>query len=360
MSEHLLTLTRPSITKLTLVTDAWHPQVNGVVTTLSHLVAEMQKMGIKVDVIQPSDYPNLPLPTYPEIRWVRRAKGLEERILKFEPDAIHIATEGALGWKSRRIAKKHRLPFTTGYHTKYPEYIHKRFSWVPIPWVYRVLRYFHNAGQKTLVPTESLKTELLEKGFKHVGIMSRGVDTTLFNPNKQSDLGYTPPIYLYVGRIAPEKNLEAFLDLNLPGTKIVVGQGPDLDKLSIAYPSVQFVGPLQGEELARHYASADVFVFPSITDTFGVVNIEAIACGTPVAAFPVTGPKDIVKPGINGALNEDLQEAIEQALILDRTPIAQSIPEYTWEGAAKQFLGHLSPISRQPDPSLKNAHAETP
>lgn len=334
------------INRLTLVTDAWQPQVNGVVTTLNNIVNESRKRGIVVDVIHPNDYPNFPLPTYPEIRLVRKAKGLEKRLLEFKPDAIHIATEGTLGWKVRQIALKHQLPFTSGYHTKYPEYIHKRFPFIPANWIYNILRRFHNASKRTLVPAQSILDELHTKGFNDLALMSRGVDTDTFHPGQKADLGFTKPIYLYVGRVAPEKNLETFLDLELPGTKIIVGKGPDLNKLITAYPSVQFVGAKYGEELARYYASADVFVFPSLTDTFGVVNIEAIASGTPVAAYPVTGPKDIIKPGLNGYLDEDLQTAINQALNIDRKPIAKSIPEFTWQGATTQFLANLHPIKK--------------
>ncbi|WP_319379904.1 glycosyltransferase family 1 protein [Thiomicrorhabdus sp.] len=335
-----------AIRRLTLVSDAWQPQVNGVVTTLNHLVKELTAQGVEVDVIQPQPYPCFPLPTYPEIRLVRRAPDLEERLLDFQPDAIHIATEGTLGWAVRKLALKHGLPFTTGYHTKYPEYIHKRFPWIPESWVYRFLRRFHQPAQCTLVPGESILQELQEKGFHDLRLMSRGVDTDLFNPERRTDLGLPRPVMLYVGRVAPEKNLRAFLDLELPGTKLIVGKGPDLDVLQNAYPEVKFVGAKRGEELAKYYASADVFVFPSKTDTFGVVNLEAIASGTPVAAFPVTGPKDILKEGVNGCLSENLDEAISAALQLDRKPIAASIPEFRWPHAAKQFLQNLAPIKQ--------------
>ncbi|WP_228767035.1 glycosyltransferase family 4 protein [Thiomicrorhabdus heinhorstiae] len=335
-----------SIRRLTLVSDAWQPQVNGVVTTLNHLVKELTAQGVEVDVIQPQPYPCFPLPTYPEIRLVRRAPALEERLLNFRPDAIHIATEGTLGWAVRKLALKHGLPFTSGYHTKYPEYIHKRFPWIPESWVYKFLKRFHSPAQRTLVPGESIQQELQGKGFKDLRLMSRGVDTDLFNPERRSDLGLPRPIMLYVGRVAPEKNLREFLDLDLPGSKLIVGKGPELDVLQNAYPEAVFVGAKRGEELAKYYASADVFVFPSKTDTFGVVNLEAIASGTPVAAFPVTGPKDILKEGVNGCLNEDLGVAITQALKLDREPIAESIPEFRWPHAAKQFLQNLAPIKK--------------
>jgi len=325
------------------VTDAWKPQVNGVVTTLSQLVKHLKGLEIDVDVIEPNDYQHIPLPTYAEIPLVLRSKGLEKRILQFEPHAIHIATEGGLGWKARRIALKHKLPFTTAYHTKYPEYIHERFP-IPKSWIYAILRQFHHPAKNTFVPAPSILKELKQQGFANTVLMSRGVDTEHLNPQAAIDLGFKKPIYLYVGRIAPEKNIRQFLDLTLPGQKVVVGKGPDLSKLQQRYPEVVFAGPKYGQELAHYYASADVFVFPSLTDTFGVVNLEAIACGTPVAAFPVTGPKDIIKNGINGILHKDLRFAIEQALTLKKHPekIAHSIPEYTWQGATQQFLNHLA------------------
>lgn len=336
---------KPTIQRLTLVTDAWQPQVNGVVTTLTQLVTHLRNQHIEVDVVEPNDYQHLPLPTYPEIPLVWRSKGLENRILSFQPHAIHIATEGALGWKARRIAMKHRLPFTSAYHTKYPEYIHARFP-IPKKWIYAILRRFHGHAKRTLAPAPSVLNELKSQGFPKAVLMSRGVDTNIFNPQARTDLGYKTPIYLYVGRIAPEKNIRSFLELNLNGQKVVVGKGPDLAVLEKNYPDVDFVGPKSGRELASYFASADVFVFPSLTDTFGVVNLEAIACGTPVAAFPVTGPKDIVTPGVNGYLNADLAMAIQQALELKTHPkkIAESIPTYTWQGATKQFLSHLAVI----------------
>lgn len=342
----MLDFNASNIQRITLVTDAWKPQVNGVVTTLSQLVSHLRKKQIEIDVIKPNDYPHFPMPTYPEIPWVWKSKGLEDRILKFRPDAIHSATEGALGWKARRIALKHKLPYTSAYHTKYPEYIHARFP-IPKKWIYALLRRFHGSAERTLVPAPSILNELKAQGFTKVSLMSRGVDTELLNPQAATDLGFQSPLFLYVGRIAPEKNLRSFLDLSLPGQKIVVGKGPDLKSLQQAYPDVAFVGAKQGRELASYYASADVFVFPSLTDTFGIVNLEAIACGTPVAAFPVTGPQDIISQGINGVLNEDLSLAIEQALILKKNPekIAHSIPEYTWQAAAEQFLNHLTKIN---------------
>ncbi|QBZ83633.1 GDP-mannose-dependent alpha-mannosyltransferase [Hydrogenovibrio crunogenus] len=337
------------IQRLTLVSDAWQPQMNGVVTTLTQLVQQLHKSGVEVDVIHPNDYATMPLPTYPEIPFVWRAKDLEKRMTRFNPDAIHIATEGALGWRARRIALKNRLPFTTAYHTKYPEYIHERFP-IPARWIYHILKWFHRPAYNTFVPAPSILNELKRKGFPHLVLMTRGVNTELFNPNRalNQKQSQQTPCYLYVGRVAPEKNITAFLDLELPGQKIVVGKGPDLENLKKTYPDVDFVGPKEGSELAEYYANASVFVFPSLTDTFGVVNLEAIASGTPVAAFPVTGPKDIITQGVNGVLDHDLKTAIEKASLL-KTPnsIANSIPDYTWQAATQQFLNHLAIITKE-------------
>lgn len=333
------------IKRLTLVTDAWHPQVNGVVTTLSTLVKHLTEMGIAVDVIQPNDYPNVPLPSYPEIRLAVKTADLHQRIRNFNPDALHIATEGTLGWKARRFALKNNWPFTSSYHTQYPEYVRARWP-IPLKLSYAILKRFHSAASRTFVPSESMKALLEKAEFKNLVMMTRGVDNHIFNPQRQKDLGYPRPNMLYVGRVAPEKNIEAFLRLDLPGTKIIVGDGPQKAELQNKYPQVVFAGIQKGVELAEFYASADVFVFPSKTDTFGVVNIEAISCGTPVAAYPVTGPKDIITEGINGALDEDLEQAISSALNLSKNPeqIAASIPEYSWQTAAQQFLQNLAPI----------------
>ena len=340
---------KTAIKRITLVTDAWTPQINGVVTTLTTLVAQLKLHGFVIDVIQPQDYPNFPMPGYNEIRLVWKCKGIRARIQKFNPDAIHIATEGPLGWTVRNYALKNRIPFTSGYHTRYPEYIRARWP-IPTSWSYALFRYFHKPAQTTLVPGEGIKHDLQKQNFKHLSVMSRGVDTTIFNPTQKKafifDRPLEKPIMLSVGRVAPEKNLRAFLKIKRAGTKIVVGSGPELELLKIQFPEVVFVGAKQKQELAAFYAIADVFVFPSKTDTFGVVNIEAIACGTPVAAYPVTGPKDIITEGLNGSLSDTLETAIEEALKIDHSKIHTSIPEYTWEHASKQFLRMLSPINK--------------
>lgn len=332
--------------KLTLVTDAWEPQINGVVTTLMQLVKELEKKGVLVDVIHPNDYRTIPMPTYPEILLVWQSSGLKNRILNFKPDAVHIATEGSLGWKARGICLKAGLPFTTAYHTQYAEYVNKRIS-IPKSWVWSVLRRFHRPASITFVPAESIKTELEKQGFKNIVLMSRGVDTELFNPGQATDMVYERPIMLYVGRVAIEKNLEKFLSLDLPGSKLIVGRGPSIKHLAKKYPDVVFVGAKTGLDLAHYYASADVFVFPSLTDTFGIVNIEAIASGTPVAAYPVNGPKDIITQGLNGMLEEDLEQAIVAALKLNKDNISNSIPQYSWSNASEQFLNNLELIDKE-------------
>lgn len=337
-------MTFKPIQRLTLVTDAWHPQVNGVVTTLNQLVNQLRERGIDVDVIHPYDYDFFALPGYREIPLVWRAKNLQQRLLDFKPDAIHIATEGTLGWRVRRFALKHKLPFTSAYHTKYPEYLAKRLP-IRAVWVYRVLAKFHSAATRTFVPAQAILHELTQQRFRNLVVMSRGVDKKLFNPQQRDLLPYAKPIHLYVGRLAVEKNIEAFLALDLAGSKLVVGDGPAKHTLQKSYPDAIFVGAKHGQELAQFYAGADVMVFPSLTDTFGLVNIEAMACGTPVAAFPVTGPIDIITPGLNGALDNDLKQAIKQALSLPREPITQSVADYDWKHVADQFLENLAPIN---------------
>lgn len=336
-----------TIKRLLLVTDAWHPQVNGVVTTLNQLVNHLSGQGVQIEVVHPGDYDSFALPTYREIRWVWRAPGLKQRLLDFQPDAIHIATEGSLGWRVRRLARQLNLPFTSAYHTKYPEYIAKR---VPIPhaWTYAVLRRFHRPAQRTFVPAQTILEELQLNGFQRLTALSRGVDLTRFHPQQRQTLPYAKPILLYVGRLAVEKNIEAFLNADIAGTKLVIGDGPARTALEKRYPLAQFIGAKHSDELARYYASADVFVFPSRTDTFGLVNLEAIASGTPVAAYPVTGPKDIITQGVNGAMDESLEAAIEQALQLARgEAISQTVAHYRWQDVAERFLHQLAPITHE-------------
>ncbi|WP_006460807.1 glycosyltransferase family 4 protein [Thiomicrospira aerophila] len=342
--------------RIALVTDAWQPQVNGVVTTLTQLVNELRQQGHEVRVFHPYDYQTLPMPSYPSIPLVWWAKDFRRQLIEWQPDHLHIATEGPLGWRARSLARKQAWPFTTAYHTKYPEYVYARTR-LPLKLMYSLLRQFHAPAQTTFAPSDHLITELEQRGFKHLKRLSRGVDQTHFHPKKRQELPYLRPIYLYVGRIATEKNLASFLRLTLPGTQIVVGDGPDREYLSNRYPKAIFVGEKFGEELAQYYASADVFVFPSKTDTFGLVNIEAMASGTPVAAYPVTGPIDIVQNGVNGYLDDNLFEAITEALSVKRQKVRASVESFQWNSVTQDFLANLALIKHHPSP-LNQATAQ--
>jgi glycosyltransferase involved in cell wall biosynthesis len=327
--------------RILVATDAWHPQVNGVVRTYERLSEELKTLGVELCVLAPHEFYNLPCPTYPEIRlalpgWTRVARRFRELM----PDAVHIATEGPIGWMARRYCRARAIPFTTSFHTRFPEYLAQRFA-IPTAWTTAILRRFHNAGRGLMAATPSLAHELETHGFERVMPWTRGVDTDLFRPRPVRNFG-AGPVFLYVGRVSAEKNITAFLDLDLPGRKAVVGGGPQLAELQASYPHVLFTGKRTGEALAECYASADVFVFPSRTDTFGMVLLEAMASGLPVAAFPVTGPKDIVIPGETGVLSESLREAALSALRLDRQHIRAKAAEFGWEGAARLFLANIT------------------
>ncbi len=336
--------------KILLVTDAWHPQVNGVVRTLDQTVAQLRKRGHDVEVIAPSDgYFTIPLPTYPDIRLAPFAyRDVKRRMISFAPEAIHIATEGPLGQMAKALCVKWAMPFTTSYHTKFPEYVKARMPFIPMSWTYRFVRGFHNAGGRTMVTTDSMVEFLSKRGFTKLAPWARGVDTVLFNPDKKSapenlyaDL--ERPIWINVGRVAVEKNLKAFLDLELTGTKVVVGDGPQLAELKRTYPDAVFTGPKFGTELARHFADADVFVFPSRTDTFGLVIIEAMASGLPVAAYPVSGPIDIIPGSKSGIVDEDLLKACLQAQNLDSNDAISHSKEYSWTAVSDVFYSLLTP-----------------
>ncbi len=341
--------------RVVLVTDAWEPQVNGVVRTLSRVVAEFRDMGIEIEVISPYDgYRTFPLPTYPEIKLAIGAKkDIERRIQEFEPDAIHIATEGPLGWAARSICLKWNWPFTTSYHTKFPEYVNARLPFVPLKAGYWYMRRFHNSGGSLMVATQSMRDDLAARGFRNITPWTRGVDTELFHPSRRNaggDVyeGLQRPIFVNVGRIAVEKNIETMLELDLPGTTVLVGDGPQRAELERKYPDVVFAGPKFGEELARYFADADVFIFPSLTDTFGLVILEAMATGTPVAAFPAPGPRDII-PGSNaGAVGEDLQAAALACLELDRETVRAYAENFSWRACAEEFLRNLE-VPPQPE-----------
>ena len=338
--------------RVLIVSDAWYPQVNGVVRTLGTVTSELRAMGHVVEVIGPERFRSIPCPTYSEISLaLRPRRRLVQLIEAFRPTALHIATEGPLGMTARSWARRNSLRFTTSFHTRFPEYISARTG-IPVRPFYAWLRRFHAAGEGMMVATESLRMELGRRGFQHILPWSRGVDLDLFRPEPRDSWEDLPrPIFLYVGRVAVEKNIEAFLKLDLPGSKVVVGGGPQLGSIRRAYPHAHFTGPRFNENLARSYAGADVFVFPSRTDTFGLVLLEALACGTPVAAYPVTGPKDILTaaPGRIGALNEDLGIAAMEALEADRSTCRAHAEKYSWRACSELFLSQLVPLARGQD-----------
>jgi glycosyltransferase involved in cell wall biosynthesis len=329
--------------RILIVTDAWAPQVNGVVRTLETLGGTLREMGHAADFLTPEGFATVPMPTYPEIRLALPAPGqVAARIDAADADAIHIATEGPLGLVARRHCLARGLAFTTSYHTRFPEFVSARLP-LPQRWSYAALRRFHNAGAGTLVATPSLAAELADRGFTRLRPWTRGVDTALFHPDHRRDLGLPRPVFLNVGRVAVEKNLPAFLELDLPGSRVVVGDGPELERLRARFPDAHFLGTRRGADLAAVYASADVFVFPSRTDTFGNVILEALASGCPVAAFPVTGPRDILADGEGGVLSDDLRAAALAALALPRSAARSKALRYGWDACARQFLRHLVP-----------------
>ncbi len=333
--------------RILIVSDAWHPQVNGVVRTLSMIAEELTGLGHAIEVIGPDRFRTVALPTYASIR-VALAPGrrLTALIDAFQPDALHIATEGTLGHAARRWAMQRGMAFTTSFHTRFPEYLHARLR-LPTAWTYAWLRRFHNAGSAMMVATVSLRRELSMRGFRNVRDWTRGVDLTRFRPRSpdetHGDPAYSRPVFLYVGRVAVEKNVAAFLSLDLPGSKLVVGDGPQRAVLARSYPDAHFVGERHGVALARSYAGADVFVFPSLTDTFGLVLLESLASGTPIAAYPVTGPADILEgapPGV-GALDHDLRAAALRALDGDRSACRAHAERFSWRACADAFLANL-------------------
>ena len=338
--------------KILIVTDAWTPQMNGVVRTLTQTAENLRRAGHEVEVIAPSDgYWTMPLPTYPDIRLAPFAKrDIERRIVKFGPEAIHIATEGPLGQAARTLCLRWGMPFTTSYHTKFPEYIKARFPFVPLSLPYKFVRNFHNSGGRTMVTTPSMVEFLKQRGFTKLAAWARGVDTELFHPDKRKAATSADtykdlprPIWVNVGRIAVEKNMKAFLDLDLPGSKVIVGDGPQLKDLKRDYPKAHFTGAKFGDDLARHFADADVFVFPSKTDTFGLVIIEAMATGTPVAAYPVSGPIDIIPDSGAGVVDDDLHKACLAALDLPRKAARAHALKYSWEAVSDVFFNYLTP-----------------
>jgi glycosyltransferase involved in cell wall biosynthesis len=332
--------------RIAIVTDAWEPQVNGVVRTLQSVRRELEKRGHKVLVLSPDLFYSLPCPTYPEIRLALASVARVGAMLEeFSPAAIHLATEGPLCVAARRWCLRQHRPFTTAYHTQFPDYVSAR-SGVPAEWIWRYIKWFHEPSAAILASTPSIRQSLIDHGLDQVVHWGRGVALDLFhtgNAPHPAMAGLEGPIQLYVGRIAIEKNLEAFLASSHPGTKVLVGDGPARAALQARYPEAKFLGAMFGAELASAYAAADVFVFPSKTDTFGLVMIEALACGVPVAAYPVTGPIDVVTPE-TGALSDDLTVAIGEALTRDRAACAAYGRSFTWDASARQFLHALVPL----------------
>ena len=329
--------------RIALVTDAWRPQTNGVVTTLMRTLEGLERLGHMTRAIAPHEFRTVACPTYPEIRLALfPGRTLARTLAAFAPEALHIATEGPLGQAARGWCLREGMPFTTSYHTQFPQYVRARFP-IPESWSYAFLRRFHGAAQRVMVATPQVRRDLEQRGFRNLAMWTRGVDLELFRPRERDYLPGPRPIMLYAGRVAVEKNLEAFLSLPLPGTKWVVGGGPALPALRAKYPDVVFTGYKYGEELASHLAAADVFVFPSRTDTFGLVLLEAMACGVPVAAYPVAGPIDVVQRGVSGWLDEDLAKAVTGAVELDRDECRRYALGFTWERATRQFEANLAP-----------------
>ena len=334
--------------RILVVTDTWHPQVNGVVRSLEALATAALDLGANVQFLTPQGFRSFRMPTYPEIRLaVTTTTNVAHRIEALSVNHVHIATEGPLGFAAWRYCLKKNLCFTTSYHTKFPEYVSAR-TFIPKSWVYRFLRRFHNAGSGIFVSTESLATDLEAHGFNKLMRWSLGVDHERFRMRSTSVLDFPRPIFLSVGRLAVEKNLEAFLRLDLPGTKVIVGDGPARAALESAYPQAYFLGTQIGDALAEIYSSADVFVFPSMTDTFGLVLLEAMASGLPVAAFPVTGPLDVIGESGAGVLDEDLRRACLKALGIPRWKARTHAETFSWRASAQQFLINLSTA----DPTL--------
>ena len=335
--------------RIMIITDAWEPQVNGVVRTLKQTRAELIAMGHEVDMITPQEFKTIPCPTYPDISLsLFPGKKLAKRIKAFAPDAMHIATEGPLGLAARAYGVRNHLPFSTAYHTRFPEYVQARTQ-IPVGITYRFLRWFHKPSMAVMAPTIVVKNDLEKYGFTNVVLWSRGVDLNIFKMQPSKILNSSHPIYLYVGRVAIEKNINAFLEINLPGSKWIVGDGPALASIKQKYPEINYLGVLDQFELAKVYAAADVFVFPSKTDTFGLVLLEAMACGLPVAAYPVTGPIDVLGKSNAGVMHEDLREACLLALKIPREQAREHAEKFSWRTATEQFASHLKPV---PNPQL--------
>jgi glycosyltransferase involved in cell wall biosynthesis len=327
--------------RILIATDAWRPQVNGVVKTLEATIAELERRGHATAVVSPDMFPGVPLPSYPEIRLAfARAARMRAALDAFRPDHVHIATEGPIGWAMRRACLKAGRRFSTCYHTRFPEYVAERMP-APLSWSYAMLRRFHGAGDGVMVATDTIEHALGSRGFRNIMRWGRGVDLDGFTPAARGISGNRRPVFLYVGRLAPEKNIDAFLSLDLPGTKVVVGDGPSKLGLKVRYPNAVFLGAKTHAELPAIYASADAFVFPSLTDTFGLVLVEAMACGLPVAAFPAPGPLDVIGRSGAGVTSTDLRAAALQALAIDRRTARRHAENFSWARATDQFLDNI-------------------
>lgn len=329
--------------RILIATDAWHPQVNGVVRTLTMMAEAARGFGVEVNFLTPQEFRTVGLPSYRDLRVaIPHRQKIARLIEAARPDNIHIATEGPIGFAVRAYCRRRNIPFTTSFHTRFPEYVSARFP-IPESWIWAGLRRFHGASSAVMAATPALASELRERGFRNVVLWPRGVDASLFHP-RDADLGEPRPVFLSVGRVAVEKNLEAFLSLELPGTKVVVGDGPARAALEAKYPGAVFLGALQGEALATAYAAADVFVFPSRTDTYGLVLLEALASGVPVAAFPVTGPRDVIGAAPVGVLSDDLRQACLEALAIKPRACLDFAANHTWEASARAFVGNISGV----------------
>jgi len=327
--------------RIMIVTDAWSPQTNGVVRTLVQTAAWLRRFGHTVRMLTPQAFHSIACPTYPEIRLsLLPRKTVRESITAFAPQALHIATEGPLGLAARRCCLRSNIRFTTSYHTQFPLYVRARFP-VPLSFSYWALRRFHGAAARCMVSTPTLRRELAARGFKNLANWRRGVDTEIFKPGRKDFLDLPRPIAAYVGRVSVEKNIDAFLRMPWSGSKIVIGDGPERARLQTQYPRAIFTGFLFAEDLSAHLAAADLMVFPSRTDTFGLVNLEAMACGVPVAAYPVSGPIDVIEDGVTGTLDEDLAKAAGRALALDPSVCRERALRSGWEVSAREFEGNL-------------------
>jgi len=327
--------------KIAIVTDAWLPQVNGVVTTYLKTIEQLRDRGFEVMTVTPQQFRTIPCPTYPEIPLSLAGTAVVGTLLEgFSPQSTHIATEGPLGWAARKACLRQGVPFSTSYHTRFPEYVRMRLP-LPLKLSYAFMRRFHNQGQRLMVSSAQLKEELEGRGFHNVCLWSRGVDTELFKPAGARGKLKEKKYFTYLGRVAPEKNLEAFLDLELPGPKMVIGDGPLLETLKRRYPEARFTGFKKGGDLVDLLNQSQVFVFPSLTDTLGVVQLEAMACGLPVAAFPVEGPRSLITNGLNGWMHEDLKQAVLNCLDIDGAQCRSFAMRFTWEACTDQFVSNL-------------------